>query len=378
MKQHKPNPKLKTTWVDIAPKLKTTWVDIAPNFLRFRSNYFNVTMQNPQKNNLVFVESKADKEIYATAIKEDVDEKNIIPCEFSSTMNIEDFGRLYYYDKVAGDYKNCEFIKKISEEFEKKKHKEEYKNIDCFGLVDRDFNEGQSQCGNYEFTSCHDYETTLFYLYFPACYENNKDIINLDTFGKLLRFCTGQGILQKCSIDKKGSAIENALHYISHYNFDPDKISRNYKKRKDVIDVIKESDFLKFQAKSEYDFDKYIEKILDEKEEMFKNWSKKPYHIDTSDMEEYEGYKTAVRDMLNQFSAFDYCVEIKKWLKGEDNEIIIAFRLMNGHILFEKLKEEFGMDAENLLKEKATENVSLLKSENPILACLNYLKYSAD
>ena len=100
MKQHKPN-----------PKLKTTWVDIAPNFLRHRNNYFNVSADVSKKNNLVFVESKDDKDFYKTAIEDEVEVGNIIPCEFSKTMDIEDFGRLYYFDKSEGRYINCEFIK---------------------------------------------------------------------------------------------------------------------------------------------------------------------------------------------------------------------------------------------------------------------------
>ena len=370
MKQHKPNPKLKK------------WEEFVPEYVSIINNFFQYGKDVP----VLFVEGSEDKRFYDNIFPVKVIRKgyefNVDKCPvFVGKFNtidrkyIQQFGAPYFVkeesnnsrqkrikkankdigeNKVKAEKVDYISICKFVEEIGKKCFSEKYDHIKGFGFVDRDFKNKEIQDMEYKknnlgYTLAHDYETSIFYLFFPSlCKEEYKNDDFVRKVSLILEFLIKQGVLEYCS-NKSNYTFTHlnkyALKTITKDNFSPEKI-----KKENISKIIKAEDPTKLFFDVDFmclyfNFDDYLLAQKDDKKKPFQNISsEKPYSLDSD--QDKKAYSLFIRDYNSVIHKIYNCnlqQEVCKWLKGEENECILELlRWCNGHLLWKHLILNFG------------------------------------
>lgn len=369
-------------------------------YLRFLDNFFVNISQN--KENLLFVEGFSDKKFFVNAFKStnlEVNERNIF-YNFSPEKNnykgvkynqelCESFGDAYRNKKKSDEEAKkiedeaTEIVKETKEKFKNYDFvivathcakKKAYKNIDCFGFVDRDFgkldidgspllsynldNSPKSE-RNISVTQFHDRETTLIFYYLPKLYCSLKtqksDADNnffIEKMGEILYFSTCQGILENYS--QKYSSLH--MYKVTYENFrDPSKWSE-MKKYGDV---------------TSFDFGSYLNELKIVENDKFKIAFLEKCNTDIKNLNKLE---------------LVFKEEVKEWLENNVHSKLLedAFLKSNGHILCESIvkvldkylsiKSKKDYELINLLIPLIKEYDQDFKDASPVKEYLQYRK----
>lgn len=195
-----------------------------------------------------------------------------------------------------------------------KNNREKFGNIDCFGIIDKDFGHNIDDLDNISDTKCHDRETTILRCCFPELIDdcsNKSDA--LDVLRRIFNVLVKQGIMEEIS----HTFGETPLKEISHYYF-KDNIQDNN------VDFLEE-DFI------ENYLDNFLEKYLNS---YYDKYANEKYFL---------SFYTKVQ---RKFDDVDKLMDklpslLKRWLidkstNEEDNKILdYIFDYCNGHYILQ-------------------------------------------
>lgn len=362
MGQHKTNPKLKK------------WEEFVPEYVSIINNFFLYGKGKGVP--VLFVEGLEDKRFYDNIfpikVRRKAYEINLDKCpvfvEKFNTIDrkyIQQFGAPYFSkeesntklkarieetnQKIEKTQTNAENIGKVLickfvEEVGKACSSGNYTNIKGFGFVDRDFKvEEQVEALQYNkenlaYTLAHDYETSIFYLFFPKIFKEKLAENKRENFTKklikILEFLIKQGVLEKRSLyggfKLKDDGDNYFLRNISKDNFLPEGLKENIQKK--ILSNNPADNLFNFEE-NYFDFNKYYENCLNL---LNNDYDKKVF---------WRFYSSYTND-VKKIGLDNLEEEIKYWLctEKDDGKLLEKFKLINGHLLWKHLILNFSME----------------------------------
>lgn len=363
-----------------------TWLSIVPSYLKLIDTFFCYGQNAP----VLFVEGPSDKKYYEQVVNLFTgDNCPIFVAGFNELERkyIQQFGSPYFDPEFSNTKKknmleninnnikrldmsadsNCKFVEEVgkickrsSREIQTNKKLISLNHINGFGIVDRDFYQDQTVKGlqydknNLAYTVAHDYETSIFYLFFPLICDAKlkEDESFIYKLSALLEFVGTQGILQKCSLNSCNYSkhLTECLKCITNYVFMPE--NKNETDKRKLILHDKEYNpakgyFVEYVNRQYFDFDGYLNAQIDNSKKPFQSLpdGNKPYSID--DQRDISNYKDFCNyfelERKSIFKNFDFYDQTKQWLNNNDkNNMLKLFQYANGHILWEHFIKVFG------------------------------------
>lgn len=381
-----------------------TWNKFVPTYLALINDFYSYK-GTKEKIPVIFIEGKTEMDAYkGLGINElknvDFFMANFYPYDdkgndialFGNTYKKADLNSEFYYDwfkegseeltKLKDDVECCKFVEEVGQLFNSN-YKDangkayNFKNIEGFGFVDRDFktvDEVEKMSYAYKmlsYTIAHDFETSLFFMGFPLLLSDGlkKEEEFVKKLTNLIEIIAKQGVLQSSSIkfeqkmkdEKQGTEeirkTRFLLNYVTYYNFIPEKIDKDWKNRNKAIAVIDKVNAFSPNEKLEFDFNNYLEE-LPKKSEGFTF----PYNIKN------DNYKKFVEFFKKDetFKEFEFENETKNWLCGKKNKMLNVFRYSNGHFLWKMVfcwLKELNFSEKKDLTNKLMKNVANMQLE---------------
>ena len=321
------------------------WTKFVPSYLALINDFFSYSKSN-EKVMTLFVEGKADKEFFEKIFplkindsEREIKSPHIFMGNFYRSKWLDEntimlFGNPYLKEELKRqkvryrDIKekvneihqekvhNCKFVEEVGRVFgvvgkNSNIQQQNFSNINGFSFVDRDFNDEsyvdrwKYDSNNISYSVAHDYETTIFYLFFPYLCEEKNIKVDIRKLGRVLWLTTNQGFLEKFSIMHP----ELELKKLSNFNFyDEDKWGR-------INDEYNDAENL-------FDFEKYIRNECQ-------------IEIDALEKE------------LNMFIkniSSGFYKNIKDWIENKNQTEVMnkIFCFSNGHLLWKHFILNFG------------------------------------
>lgn len=283
------------------------------NVFSFLCRLNDTNFRQERKTPLLFVEGVSDRKflyplLEATKFEykgQDINlkiaEANIVSDFINQVSKITE--KSLIYKPIKYKCPKYEFVSESIKTYENNRTR--FNNIDCFGIIDKDFGHDIDDLHNISDTKCHDRETTILRCCFPELIDDcsNK---SLDVLRRIFNVLVKQGIMEEIS----HTFGESLLKKISHDYF-KDNIKDNN------VDFL-EKDFI----------EKYLDRYYDEyvNEECFFNFYS----------EVYGKFNDVDYKLMNNLSSL-----LKRWLidkstnEEDDKNLDYIFDYCNGHYILQ-------------------------------------------
>jgi len=312
--------------------MELDWKGLIPIYL-FIANEANryEALKKGKKVHLLIVEGKKDKKFYYPVLNFDINNDDNKKYRFNMPeKNIHvDFADVFISDKITRpdqlwlkkqikafekDYNdNYKNVKRYKFDFvietinQYKKDFDKLKNIDCYGIIDRDFGHETSE-EQLSITSTHDFETNLIRCYMDDYFSfiaPEKRIDAIKVLADVLDFSFRQGILER-----------ESFKYVANNPSEDNQTIRDFtgnyfKKNSNSINFI------------DYDFDTYFEDYAIFYDKLIDNYKKEVELVYT--------FKDELVDILTRW------IIDKNPTSTDNKRLDRIFQYSNGHIVVNQL-----------------------------------------
>lgn len=297
------------------------------NVFKFLCQLNDTNFRQERKTPLLFVEGVSDiKFLYplleATKFEykgQDITLKiakaNIDSNFINQASEITEKGLIYNQPKYKGP--KYEFVSESIKTY--KNNPKRFDNIDCFGIIDKDFGHNIDDLDNISDTKCHDRETTILRCCFPELIDDCSNKTDaLDVLRRIFNVLVKQGIMEEISHTFKEPLLkEPRFKEISHDYF-KDNIEDNN------VDFLEEDFIEKYLGSF---LEKYLDSCYDEyvNREYFLSFYTK-VHRKFDDVDK----------LMNKLPSL-----LKRWLidkstnEEDDKNLDYIFDYCNGHYILQ-------------------------------------------